>query len=175
MSSGSDATRIYSQLYSLLPLLFNGVIPFHNLKQELVVPQPRPISTYSNPVTVTRRGVKGRGKKVFGLESILTELRVRRSRAIGDGKAETKVGYSASYAVPVHEILTSYHPVGQAKFLEQPLRTEEKQMGDIIRARLRARETLKAAQLAAAKHLISISLQLVPVDTGALRDSWFIN
>ena len=32
------------------------------------------------------------------------------------GKAEVK--YTAKYSIPVHEILTSHHPVGQAKFLE---------------------------------------------------------
>lgn len=32
------------------------------------------------------------------------------------GEAEVK--YTAKYSIPVHEILTSHHPVGQAKFLE---------------------------------------------------------
>jgi hypothetical protein len=32
------------------------------------------------------------------------------------------VGYTAAYSVYVHEILTSHHPIGQAKFLEQPVR-----------------------------------------------------
>lgn len=113
-------------------------------------------------------------KRVYKLESVLTELRKRRSRAVGDGLSTTKVGYSAPYAVPVHERLDVHHPIGQAKFLEQPIRTEAKPMADIIRSRLRARERLKAAQLAAAKHLMKVSLQLVPVDTGMLRDSWFI-
>lgn len=93
---------------------------------------------------------------------------------MGDGRAVTLAGYSMYYAVPVHERLELRHPIGQAKFLEQPLRTEEKPMADIVRSRLRARETLKSAQLAACRHLMSVSLQLVPMDTGALRDSWFI-
>lgn len=114
------------------------------------------------------------GKRVYNLEKILTEIRIRRSRAVGDGMAVTKVGYSAPYAVPVHERLDVYHPIGQAKFLEQPLRTEQDEMKRIITSRLRAREKLKIAQLEAAKHLIKVSLQLVPVDTGKLRDSWFI-
>lgn len=111
---------------------------------------------------------------MYNLDALLTEVRKRRSRAIGDGHAVTKVGYTAPHAVPVHERLDVHHPVGQAKYLEQPLRTELKIMSDIIRSRLMARERLKAAQLAAAKHLITVSLVLVPVDTGELRDSWFI-
>lgn len=88
--------------------------------------------------------------------------------------SQVKVGYSAPYAVPVHERLDVPHPVGQAKFLEQPLRTEQRKMTEIIRSRLMARMSLLDAQMEAAKHLITVSLQLVPVDTGALRDSWFI-
>lgn len=112
--------------------------------------------------------------KMYNLDRVLTELRKRRSRTVGDGFAETKVGYTAPYALAVHERLDLHHPIGQAKFLEQPMRTEEKVMSDIIRSRLRARERLKQAQLAAARHLIRVSLQLTPIDTGRLRDSWFI-
>lgn len=128
------------------------------------MPQPKAESSYTHPV---RANVKG-------LESILTEIRRRRSKAIGDGLAVTSVGYTADHAVPVHEMMHLRHPVGQAKYLEQPLRTEEKQMADIVRRRLMARETLKTAQLEACKHLMKVSLQFVPIDTGELRDSWFI-
>lgn len=116
------------------------------------------------------------GKKagVYNLDALLTEVRKRRQRLNGDGKAQTKVGYTAPYAVPVHERLDVYHPNGQAKFLEQPIRTELKIMGDIIVSRLRARERLKQAQQAAALHLIRVSLNLVPYDTGFLHGSWFI-
>lgn len=110
---------------------------------------------------------------LYNLGKVLEEFR-RRRRDADDRFSRTKMGYSAPYAAAVHERMDVFHPVGQAKFLEQPLRTEAKVMADIIRARLRARETLKSAQLAAAKHVMRISLQLVPVDTGRLRDSWFI-
>lgn len=114
-------------------------------------------------------------KKVYGLEGILTELRKRRSRTVGDGFSQVKVGYKAPHAVPVHERLDMNHPNGgQAKFLEQPMRTEASKMAEIIRSRLRAREPLLSAQLAAAKHLIAVSIPLVPVDTGELVGSWFI-
>lgn len=128
------------------------------------MPQPKAESSYTSPV---RSNVKG-------LESVLTEIRKRRSKAIGDGMAVTKVGFTADHAVPVHERLDVHHPIGQAKYLEQPLRTEEKPMADIVKKRLMARETLKSAQVSAAQHLIKVALPLVPVDTGELRSSWFI-
>lgn len=116
-----------------------------------------------------------KGKRVYNLDRILTELRKRRAKAGLDGLSTLKVGYSASYAVPVHERLDVHHNIGQAKFLEQPMRTEQSAMAKIIRNNLVGRHsTLKHAHLEAAKHLIKVSLQLVPVDTGVLRDSWFI-
>ena len=117
---------------------------------------------------------KGKGKRVYNLDRVLTELRKRRAKAGLDGLSTLKVGYGAKHAVPVHERLDVHHPIGQAKFLEQPIRTEAKTMGDIIKKKLMARESLKVAHMEAAKHLMKVSLQLVPVDTGELRDSWFI-
>jgi hypothetical protein len=113
-------------------------------------------------------------KRVYNLDRVLKEFRKRRAKAGLDGLSQVTVGYKAPYALAVHERTDVYHPIGQAKFLEQPIRTEEKPMAEIIRKRLQARERLKTAQLEAAKHLMKVSLQLVPVDTGALRDSWFI-
>lgn len=116
---------------------------------------------------------RGKKKGIYKVERVLSELRKRR-RVLEDQSSEVTVGYSAPYAAAVHERLDVHHPIGQAKYLEQPLRTEEKAMRDIVRSRLRARETLKQAHLTAAKHLMKISLQLVPIDTGVLRGSWFI-
>lgn len=110
---------------------------------------------------------------MYKLERVLEELRKRR-RTLGDRLSRVSVGYTAPHAVPVHERLDVHHSIGQAKYLEQPLRTEQKQMAAIVRSRLRAQLTLLAAQLEAAKHLMKVSLQLVPYDTGELRDSWFI-
>ena len=130
------------------------------------MPQPVPVSKVSGLV-YARAGV-------YNLRAILTEIHARRQKANLDHTAETRVGYSASYAVPVHERLYVIHKNGQAKFLEQPIRTEKSAMAAIIRAKLRGRTTLKAAQLEAAKHLFAVSQKLVPVFTGALKASGFI-
>lgn len=44
------------------------------------------------------------------------------------------LGFGTDYAVYVHEILTSRHPIGQAKFLEQPAL----EWADVAEARLSA-------------------------------------
>ena len=46
---------------------------------------------------------------------------------------DVTVGYTQAYALPVHERTYVNHPIGQAKFLEQPLRTEEAEMKRIIK------------------------------------------
>ena len=43
-----------------------------------------------------------------------------------------EVGFSAAYAIYVHENLEAHHPVGQAKFLEAPLREDADLMLEII-------------------------------------------
>jgi hypothetical protein len=57
------------------------------------------------------------------------------TRAEGTGwQTKVSVGYTASYAVFVHENLENRHKKGKkAKFLEEPARTMHKQLQQIIR------------------------------------------
>lgn len=115
------------------------------------------------------------GKRVYNLEKVLTELRKRRMKAHSDGLSQVKLGYRAPYAVPVHERLDLHHKSPtRAKFLEIPLRTEQRKMADIVRKKLMGRASLVDAQLAAANHVMKVSFRYVPVDTGFLKSSWFI-
>lgn len=62
------------------------------------------------------------------------------TRKEGEGfRAEVSVGYTASYAVFVHENLEANHPIGQAKFLEQPARDMRQELLETVwgEARLR--------------------------------------
>lgn len=52
--------------------------------------------------------------------------------------AVATVGYSADYALKVHEDLEARHDDGQAKFLEQPAREEAPRMLAIVAAELAA-------------------------------------
>lgn len=48
-------------------------------------------------------------------------------RDLGEGKG-VEIGFTASYAIYVHENMEAYHAVGQAKFLEQSLKDNHAQI-----------------------------------------------
>ncbi len=83
------------------------------------------------------------------------------------------VGYEAEYAIFVHENLQAHHPVGQAKFLEEPARVATPHMQAILTNALRAGATIDEAMYAAGLFLQGESQRLCPVDTGFLRNSAF--
>ncbi len=62
------------------------------------------------------------------------------TRKVGSGfSTDVQVGYTQEYAVFVHENLEAHHPIGQAKFLEQPARDLRPDMIALIRAEARLR------------------------------------
>jgi hypothetical protein len=83
------------------------------------------------------------------------------------------VGYTQNYAIFVHENMTAHHPVGQAKFLEQPARTMQDELKKIIRDAMKNGADLGKALLMAGLRLQRESQKLCPVETGALRASAF--
>jgi hypothetical protein len=87
---------------------------------------------------------------------------------------EMDVGYSESYALLVHEDLTMPHANGQAKYLEQPMRENEDAVRSLVRDMRGAGIPLKTALEVAGNFILSKSQPLVPVDTGRLRDSGFV-
>jgi hypothetical protein len=87
------------------------------------------------------------------------------------------VGFSAPYAVYVHEDMTANHPNGgQAKYLSAPARNPavKAAMAAALRAKLQAKKSLGEAIVESMNVLLSAALPLVPVDTGVLRDSHFV-
>ena len=88
-----------------------------------------------------------------------------------------RVGYSAPYAVYVHEDMTANHPNGgQAKYLSTPAASKrvQKQMADAVKRSIKAKNGLEEGLVRAGRILLAASRPLVPVDTGELRDSGFI-
>lgn len=106
---------------------------------------------------------------IEGVDRLLANLQARQAKAAG--RPVVRVSYSTSYAVKVHERLDVFHPTGQAKYLEQPTRTMQRQMGQIVANSMRAGSTVLQAEMAAAQELLKASQALVPVDTGRLRAS----
>ena len=49
------------------------------------------------------------------------------------GKPAAMIGYTQSYAVFVHEIMTNYHKVGRAKYLENIVKENQNEILQIIR------------------------------------------
>lgn len=100
--------------------------------------------------------------------------RMRTKDKLTGDKLEIVIGYKAPYAVYVHENLEAYHPVGQAKFLEVAIRRLAPVLRDMVVSKVRAKVSLRDALMQAAQYLLQESKKLVPVKTGLLRDSGFV-
>ena len=111
--------------------------------------------------------------ELTGFDRVILSFRDRARRA---GKARTSlmVGYSAPYAVYVHEDLQARHTNGQAKYLEQPQREYAERMALMVRESVARGKPLQEALLEAGNFLLEESRKLVPVDTGRLKASGFV-
>jgi hypothetical protein len=109
---------------------------------------------------------------IQNVERLYAKLRALADKARKKPRAVV-VGYSQAYAIYVHENLEAHHEVGQAKFLEEPLRNLAPVLRQEINDGMRQGMDLEDCLLKAGFHLQRESQQLVPVDTGALRASAF--
>lgn len=95
--------------------------------------------------------------------------------------ANVTFGYGALYALFVHENLASFHPNGQAKYLEQPMREMQRDIPKIIANSMRQQkdklyaDALHRATETVARRVFAASQALVPVKTGRLKASGFFN
>lgn len=110
---------------------------------------------------------------IEGQDAILLKLSRLAAKARSDARTKLVVGYSASYAVHVHEDLEAFHPNGQAKFLEQPAREYRDYLFHVVGEAMKKGQSLGSALALAGIQLLRLSRQLVPVKTGFLRDSGF--
>lgn len=107
---------------------------------------------------------------VSGDKKLVAQLEVQK-KAKGRKKCAGTVGYSAPYALPVHENLSAFHPNGQAKYLEQPARDNAKKYEKIVQQVMKQGMTVEQAVYTALLELQRDSMQLVPVRTGFLRST----
>jgi len=89
----------------------------------------------------------------------------------GPVKRTIQVGFSQRYALVVHEDMNANHPVGQAKYLEEPARTLKNEFGRILREVYKSTNNMEKALLAVGLRLQREAQLLVPVDTSALKAS----
>lgn len=126
--------------------------------------------------------------EIKNLERLVAKLRQKAAQAKVDGDASVVVGYTAAYALYVHENTQMklkgqprpkgkpgvyWGPSGQAKFLEQPARTLQPELAKIILTAKQRGLPLAQALLLAGLRLQRESQRLVPVVTGNLRASAF--
>lgn len=111
--------------------------------------------------------------KVENIEELLFKVAVRKKDARAFSTASVIVGYSASYAIYVHENLEAHHPTGQAKYLEAPLRNNRQKYHELLVGFIKRGISYVKALFMTGLALQRDSQQLVPVDTGNLKGSAF--
>ena len=108
--------------------------------------------------------------KVEGVPELKAKLKKAAEKG---GNVEGTTGYTQAYGIYVHENLEAKHPIGNAKFLENPLRDGKAQMQAIIVSAMKSGKTMKEAVTLALLWLQRESQLQCPVDTAALRNSAF--
>jgi CRISPR/Cas system-associated exonuclease Cas4 (RecB family) len=112
--------------------------------------------------------------RVENVQAVVDGIKRGMGKYLKDGKrVVVAVGFTQAYAIYVHEDMEAHHPVGQAKYLEQPARELRQDLGNIVTTILKAGESLSHALLTAGLRLQREAQELVPVDTGALKASAF--
>jgi hypothetical protein len=113
--------------------------------------------------------------QIEGLEGVIKALARLKASVGPDAQVEGAIGYDAPYAGRVHEDLEMVHPNGgQAKFLEEPARLFEEQMVGMVITAVQEGRGLRAGVREALEFLKAESQKLVPVRTGVLRDSAYV-
>lgn len=111
--------------------------------------------------------------KIEGAEKVYEALRKLHEQTAQDAKSVVVVGFTQNYAVYVHENLEAYHHVGQAKFLETPLRVNRNDIATVITLGVQRTKSVLKGLLLGGLRLQREAQKLCPVDTGALKNSAF--
>lgn len=91
------------------------------------------------------KGLQRRWGRLYKVGRVIGERNADHSRTIKTMKSQNAnrktpfavIGFSASYAIYVHETLGNYHKVGQAKFLETAIKRNKKGMFSRIKSFIR--------------------------------------
>lgn len=107
-----------------------------------------------------------------GFDRLQRKLQASVERVTAGTRVEASVVYEADYALRIHEDLEANHPNGgQAKFLEQPAREHVAEIRSAVTDSLKEGKPVEEALKAGAGVLLEKSQELVPVDTGFLKNS----
>lgn len=108
-----------------------------------------------------------------GVNKMISKFKRLERKSKREDNVTVLVGYTANYALKVHEDLNAAHTVGQSKYLEQPARELNKELVTIIKSIRIATGSLLKGLLTAGLRLQRASQLLVPIDTGNLKGSAF--
>lgn len=129
--------------------------------------------------------------EIVGLKQLQMKLKALITEAKRQTTPSVVVGYTAAYAIYVHENVemkwkgvlrrtknrrlkgTFWGPHGQAKFLEQPARENQDELGRIVIGATRSTGNIRDGLLLAGLRLQRLSQDKVPILTGNLRASAF--
>ena len=121
--------------------------------------------------------------QILGMKNLLRTFEKLERESKRKNNGDVIVGYSASYALRVHEDakaearrrLTKKGTAKnqQWKFLEQPARELKGEMTSIVKRAVKGGASLMKALLLAGLRLQRASQEIVPVDTGNLKASAF--
>ncbi len=111
--------------------------------------------------------------KIEGLRNVTQALAKLADQTPSSGKVSVIVGYTANYAVYVHEIKDAKHTIGQWKYLEHPARELRTTLANIVKTAWKRGVKLNKALILAGLRLQRESQKIVPVDTGNLKGSAF--
>lgn len=112
---------------------------------------------------------------ITGVDAVTALLKAEsRKWLVWTNRSNVEVGYSAYYAVYVHEDLRANHTNGQAKFLEDAVKFFGSDLVLQVENEVRKGTSLDLAVFRAAADLLAASKTIVPVRTGFLRDSGYV-
>lgn len=127
--------------------------------------------------------------EIKNLKRLEYKLNLRIKQAQREARQTVVVGYTAAYAIYVHENTQMklkgkprpknrgmyWDPQGKAqpKFLERPARTMQKELAQIVTQVTQATGSVIKGMYAAGLRLQRESQGMVPVDTGNLKNSAF--
>ena len=113
--------------------------------------------------------------QIIGMNKVLANLNKKQAKAIRDSGAEARVGFTAEYAVHVHEIDKNYRNGKKWKYLETSTRNllNSGELSRIITGAYKGGATLQQSLRLAALRIQRESQLAVPLDTGNLKGSAF--
>lgn len=126
--------------------------------------------------------------KIKGVTELVAKLTRMGNRSRAETKMSVNVGFTAPYALPVHEkvemkwqglprrsgIGVYWGPHGKAKFLEDPARDNQAAIAARIAQVTRNTHSVARGLYSGGVLLRQLSLEQVPVEYGVLRDSVYI-